>query len=257
MVMRRLNATGAILLALLLIAGMAMLPRGIAGISDLLTNEKAGTASMQTVELDFYSAKKDEPGYMMRKLALEQRMTTVPIKPEQAKMTEAEVLRAATDGMTPYIEANMFKWFEYQYCSTEPYLCIDSENKNNNTICWGVTFAVENKPYHNLFLHIDDETGKILYINYETDGPDKYSYYYPDNQRLMMEGFVDSFFGPLNLASHQLSEYKNLVSQTVAEQKLTDDVTCVRYTFEDSLYGTINMDFQISPTGFNVTYQGE
>ena len=81
MVMRRLNATGAILLALLLIAGMAMLPRGIAGISDLLTNEKAGTASMQTVELDFYSAKKDEPGYMMRKLALEQRMTTVPIKP--------------------------------------------------------------------------------------------------------------------------------------------------------------------------------
>ena len=255
--MRRLNSTGAIILAALLIAGMAMLPRGIAVISDMFANEKSGISSMHTVELNFYSEKTDEPGYMMRKLALEQRMTTIPIKPEQAKMTEDEVLSAATDGMTPYIEANMFNWFEYQYCYTEPYLCIDSENKNNNTICWGVTFVVEKKPYHNLFLHIDDETGKILYINYETYGPDKYSYYYPDNQRLMMEGFVDSFFGPLNLTSHQLSEYKNLLSQNVTERKLTDDVTCVRYTFEDSRYGTINLDFQISPTGFNVAYWGE
>ena len=91
-------------------------------------------------------------------------------------------------------------------------------------------------------------------MEYETDGPDQFDYYYPDNQRLMMEGFVDSFFGPLNLTSYQLSEYKNLVSQNVTERKLTDDVTCARYTFEDSEYGIIIVEFIISPKGFLVSY---
>lgn len=252
--MRRVNAASAILLAFLLIAGMAMLPRVIADISDMLTNEKSGTVSMQTVELDFYSDKADEPGYMMRKLALEQRMNTIPIKPEQAKMTEEEVQIAAVDGMAPYIEAKMFSWFEYSFCSTEPYLCIDPEDKNNNTIFWGVSFTAESKPYRNLFLHIDDETGKILYINYGTDGPDMYTYYYPENQRLLMEGFTESFLLPLNLVSDHLGDYKNLVSQNITERKLTEEVTCLQYTFEDKQYGIINVEFYITPAGFWVNY---
>ena len=139
----------------------------------------------------------------------------------------------------------------------EPYIGIDPADKSKNIIFWAVTFTVKKSPYHQLFLHIDDETGKILYMEYETDGPDQFNYYYPDNQRLMMEGFVDSFFGPLNLASHQLSEYKNLVSQNVMERKLTDDVTCVRYTFEDSEYGIIHVEFHITPKGFLVSYPSE
>lgn len=252
--MRRRNATGALILAFVLLAGMAMLPRGIAVISDLLTNKKAGIASMQTVELDFYSSKKDEPGYMMRKLALEQRMTTVPIKPKQAKMTEEEALTAAFEGMKPYIEAEMFSWFDFSFSGAEPYLGIDPEDKNNNTIFWGVSFVAEGKPYQNLFLHIDDETGKILYINYGTDGPDQYTYYYPENQRVLMEGFTDSFFTPLNLLTEHLDEYKNLISTNMTERKLTDDVTCLLYTFEDKQYGIIDVEFYITPAGFWVNY---
>ena len=255
--MSRLKAVFAVLISLALIAGFALLPKGIAIVSDFLSNGKPGTASMDTVELTVYSDQTDEPGYMMRKLALYQNMTTIPISPDQAKMTEEEVLTAAIEGMTLYMEANMFEWFEYHYSGVEPYIGIDPADKSKNIIFWAVTFTVKKAPYHQLFLHIDDETGKILYMEYETDGPDQFNYYYPDNQRLMMEGFVDSFFGPLNLASHQLSEYKNLVSQNVMERKLTDDVTCVRYTFEDSEYGTIHVEFQITPKGFLVSYPSE
>lgn len=255
--MYRLKAVFAVLLSLILITGLALLPRGIAGISDFLSNGKPGTASMNTVELTVYSDQTDEPGYMMRKLALYQNMTTIPISQDQAKMSEEEVFTAAIDGMALYMEANMFEWFEYHYSSAEPYIGIDPADKSKNMIFWAVTFAVKNDPYHQLFLHIDDETGKILYIEYETDGPDQFNYYYPDNQRLMMEGFVDSFFRPLNLVSHQLSEYKNLVSQNIMERKLTDDVTCVRYTFEDSKYGVIIVEFLISPKGFIVSYPSE
>ena len=248
----------ALILTVLLIAVLALLPQAIAGVSDFIGNEKPGTAPMQSVELALGADKMDEPGYMMRKLALEQRMTTIPIEPEQATMTGEEVLTAALDGMTAYMEANMFTWFEYTFCGAEPYLGIDPMDKNNNTIFWGVTFAYDNydkDPYQNLFMHIDDETGKILYINYETYGEDRFKYYYPENHRLMMEGFVDSFFSPLNLT--QRSEYENLLGESVVERDLTDDVTCVLYTFEDAQYGTINVEFYITPLGFNVYFPSD
>lgn len=253
--MRRLKTVSAILSALVLIAGLALLPQGIAGISDLLTNGKPEMASIHTVELALTSDQTDEPGYMMRKLALEQRMTTIPIKPEQAKMTEEEVLDAARDGMKVYMEAKMFDWFEYDFCSAEAYLGIDPEDKNNNTIFWGVSFEIQDKTYHQLFLHIDDETGKILFISYETYGEDLYNYYYPDNQRRMIEGFVDSFFGSLNLTNR--NEYENLLAESVSEQEETDDMTRVRYTFVDARYGSINIEFYICPFGFYVAFPSE
>lgn len=253
--MNKLKPVWVLLLTVLLIAVFALLPQAIAGVSDFIGNEKPGTAPMQSVALALGTDKTDEPGYMMRKLALEQRMTTIPIEPEQATMTEEEVLTAAQSGMTVYMEANMFTWFDYTFCSAEPYLGIDPEVKNNNTIFWGVTFTTKDDPYHYLFLHIDDETGKIIFINYETYGEDQYNYYYPENQRLMMEGFVDSFFGSLNLT--QRSEYENLRAESVSEPKVTYDVTCMRYTFEDTEYGVINVEFYITPAGFYVYFPSE
>lgn len=251
--MYRNKTLSAVVLALVLILGMALLPQGIAGISDYLTNEKPGTASIQNVELALNSDKTEEPGYMMRKLALEQRMTTIPIKPEQATMTKEEVLTAALDGMAVYVEAEVFEWFEYDFSAVDPYLGVDTENKNNNSIFWTVTLSRPYEPYQDLFLHIDDETGKILFLSYETYGQDQYKYYYQENQRLMMEGLVDAFLWPLNLTLGQLSEYEGLLGCSVEEQELTDDVTCVVYTYEDAAYGTIRVDFQITPRGLRIS----
>lgn len=255
--MGRLKTGFALLMTTLLLVALALMPQAIAKISDFTENKQPGTAPMQSVELALGADKTDEPGYMMRKLALVQRMTTIPIKPEQAAMTIEEVLAAAQSGMTVYVEANMFAWFAYTFCSVEPYLGIDPEDKNNNAIFWGVTFATKDDPYQHLFMHIDDETGKIIFINYETYGADQYNYYYPENQMLMMEGFVDAFLRPLNLTLGQLGEYKNLMDVSTAEQMQTYDVTCVRYTFEDARYGTICVEFYITPAGFYVHFPSE
>lgn len=254
--MHRLKTVLAVLLSLVLLAGLALLPKGIAGISDFLTNEKPGTASIHAVELSVYSDQTDEPGYMMRKLALEQRMTTIPIEPEQATMTEEEVLNAALEGMVAYEDANVFEWFEYTFFSAEPYLGMDPENQNNNSIFWGVQFTREEKPYQNLFLHIDDETGRILYLSYETYGPDADKYYEPENQRLMMEGFVDAFFRPLKLTASEMSEYKNFIGTEISEKETPDDETIVSYTYEDAIYGAVHVTFHISPEGLHV-FPGE
>lgn len=247
--MGKRKAVAAVLAALILIAGMAVLPRGIAGITDLMTNEKPGTASIHTVELSIYSDQADKPGYMLRKLALEHWMTSIPITPEQARMTEEEVLNAALDGMAAYIEAGVFEWFEYSFSAAEPYLGVDTMNKSNNSIFWAVTLTYPYDAYQSLFLHIDDETGKIIYLSYETYGPDQYKYYYPENQHLMMDRFVDAFLRPLNLTLEQLSEYDGLLGYSAEELEVTDDVTYVVYTYEDAQYGTVHIDFQITPRG--------
>lgn len=254
--MHRLKTAGAVFLSLTLIAGLALLPKAISCISDNLANEKPGTASIHAVELRVYSDQTDEPGYMMRKLALEQQMTTLPIEPEQASMTAEEVLNAALEGMEPYLDANVFEWFDYTYFSAEPYLVMDPENQSNNSIFWGVQFTQENKPYHDLFLHIDDETGSILYLHYETYGPDADKYYEPENQRLMMEGFVDAFFCPLKLTASDMSVYKNFIGMEVNEQETPDDSTIVAYTYEDAAYGTVHVTFHISPEGL-LAFPGE
>lgn len=254
--MYRLKAVIAVFLSLVLIAGLALLPKGIAGISDYLSNEKPGTASIHTVELSVYSDQTDEPGYMMRKLALEQRMNTIPIEPEQATMTEEEVLNAALEGMVAYEDAEIFEWFEYTFFSAEAYLGMDPENQNNNSIFCGVQFTREEKPYQNLFLHIDDETGRILYLSYETYGPDADKYYEPENQRLMIEGFVDAFFRPLRLTPSDMSVYKNFIGIEVNEQETPDEVTVVSYTYDDAVYGAVHVTFHISPEGLHV-FPGE
>lgn len=250
--MNKIKTVFAVLLSLVLIAGLALLPKGIAGISEYLSNEKPGTASIRTVELTVYSDQADEPGYMMRKLALEQRMTTLPIEPKQASMTEEEVLNAALEGMEPYVDANIFEWFEYSFFSAEAYLGMDPENQSNNSVFWGVRFTHEEKPYRNLFLHIDDETGSILYLSYETYGPDAGKYYEPENQRLMMDDFVDAFFLPLNLTTDQMSMYKNFIGMEVKENEIPDDATIVSYTYEDAVYGAVHVTFHISPEGLRV-----
>lgn len=254
--MHRLKTVLAVLLSLVLIAGLALLPKGIAGISDFLTNGKPGTASIHAVELSVYSNQADEPGYMIRKLALEQRMNTIPIEPEQATMTEEEVLNAALEGMVAYENAGIFEWFEYTFFSADPYLGMDPENQNNNSIFWGVQFAREEKPYQNLFLHIDDETGSILYLSYETYGPDADKYFEPENQRRMMVGFVDAFFRPLNLTTDQMSMYKNFIGIEVKENETPDDATIVSYTYDDAVYGAVHVTFHISPEGLHV-FPGE
>lgn len=249
--MGKLKTGVVLLMAAMMIAVLAWMPQTVSGVSDIIGNKKPGTAPMQSVELALSSDRMEEPGYMMRKLALEHGMNTVPILPEQATLTEEEAIHAAMDGMMVYVEAKLFEWFEYELVDAQPYLGVDPEDKSNNSIIWGVNFFKKGEPYNNLFLHVDDETGKIIFISYETYGEDQNRYYDPEDRRLMMEGFVDSFLGPLNLT--QLSEYENLDSECVPEMLSPKEVS-VRYTFEDAHYGIINLEFVIYPFGFYVIF---
>lgn len=246
--MNKLKTVALLLFPLLLIAALSALPRAVAVISDIRATEKPNSAPMQSVELDFDSEKAEKTGYMMRKLALEQRMTDIPIVPEQASMTSEEVIDAALSGMEAYTQVDLFEWFEYTYCSAEPYLAVDIEQKNNICIFWGVTFSYEKDPYNYLFLHIDDETGKIVYINYTTGDKEPYLAVDREKQMRMLDGFADAFFHPLNLMTEEELEV------SVTDQNMLDNGFSATYTFEDAEYGTICVELRITPEGFRVLF---
>ena len=259
--MTKVKKTAVVLLAILLIAGFALLPQAVSALSDRKENRKAGTAPVQSVDLIIDAIPNSEanavatPGYMLRKLAMEQNMTSVPILPDAAVMTQAEALAAAREAMDIYVENSVFEWFEPTYSMAEPYLGIDPDNMSNSAIFWAVNFTRDSKEgYHSLFIHIDDQTGKILYIKYETFGKNDYPFYYPENQRSTMAGFVNAFLYPLGLEGVDTREYEGLVDIGISEENLSDGYLCTQYTFVDAQYGKICLEFHVTPSGFYVHY---
>ena len=242
-----------LVLAMLLIGCCGILPRLAGEITDRLNRNQSGTAPIQSVELTLSGSEQEQPGYMLRKLALERDMTTLPIAAEQASMTEEEVIAAAVAGMDIYIDAGIFDWFDYTYQGVEAYLGIQPSDKHNHAIFWSVTFINESEPYNCLFLHIDDETGKIIYIKYEDGGPARL---FTDKEaaKRVMDRFIQAFLSPLSLMPEQVWEYENLEG-TVSQSMLHDsELSMAAYSCRDLEYGRITVEFNIIPCGFYVYF---
>ena len=252
MVMRKLKTLLILMLTGLLFAFFAFLPRLTGAFYDDRLQGQSGSAPIQSVELVLNDMDSDAPGYMLRKLALERSMTDVPITSQQASMTEEEVIAAAQAGMEIYVDAGIFEWFDCTYQGAEPYFGLEPSDKSRHMIFWSVIFTNENSPYQSLLLHIDDETGKIIYIKYETY--EKRDFADDVTRQKMMEGFVYAFLSPLSLLPSQIGEYENLngtISQEITEYP--DNSTMV-YTYRDAQYGDIRVVFTIIPMGFYLVF---
>ena len=248
--MKQTRILAAAVLAVLLVASLGFLPHGIALVEDWMTTGKTGSASMKTIRLDIAENGPAGPNAMLQKLALEQRMTASPVKPTLASMTEAEVLAAAEAGLEVYMESGLLGWFDSCSCTAEPRLGMDPE-KDNSGVFWVVTFVSYTDPYHLLVLHIDDETGMILYIRYEMEGADR-EICEPERLLSMMEAFSHNFLSALNLVDPDA--YDNLLSVQVREPRVSDGVASARYSYEDAHWGMIHVEFYIIPSGFYVYF---
>lgn len=237
-----------LLVAALIVAG-AFLPRITAAITDNSTNGKAETAPMQSVELALGESS-HEPLDMLRKLALADHMSTVPISADQAALTEEEVYSAVEKHMQDYAASGIFEMFTPTYTSVETLLAIDPYGTDNYGIIWTVNLVSGDGPYRSLFLHIDDETGKILFMDYETHGEDRFNYY-PEYQSYVMGVFAGNFFSQLGLAE----ELQYMKNATVTSIATTQECSEVCYSFDDLTYGEINLYFSVYPNGFRAYYR--
>ena len=249
--MRKLRIGMILILTLALIIVGAYLPRIAAAVEDWMNNEKSNFAPMQSVQLEFRDNEQQNAAYMLRKLALENNMNTIPITPKEATMTEEEVYEAAMEGMEAYSDLGIFRWFKDTYRNAEPYLAIDPDDADNFIIFWAVNIVKEDKPYYNLFLHLDDETGKILYIDYVNYDTENYMFM-PEDQRRSMEGFTDTYFHQLGLSEAMADT--DIMKVSVAELNLDSESTAVRYSFTETDYGRIDIEFHFYPNGFYIDF---
>lgn len=243
--MRKLHIALILALTAGLIALGAFLP-GIAGAAaDLIATASVRSAPMESVELEFSNGQ-DDPARMLRKLALEQHMNTLPVTAQETSMTEEAVFAAVESCMEAYVSEELFYWFKDTYRMAEPYLAISRDDTSNVSIFWAVHIVHEGDPYRNLFLHVDDETGKILYLDYVTYDPD--STFYPEDQSRVVDTLAQIYFDQLGLTEPAASD-----SVTV-DELVDNDVHCLRYTFPDTDYGSIVIEFYSKPNGFYILF---
>ena len=132
---------------------------------------------------------------------------------------------------------------------------IDAGNISQTGVFWGVTYVNEKSPYQYLFVHIDDETGKIYFLNYEDYGKESaYSETSPEytaQMNYILDNFTRIFFYQLGLADvKKFYDSKALVE----EEEVDGGVYLRRYVMEDDEYGEISIEFYANPSGFRLYY---
>lgn len=253
--MRKLIPAVTTLLALALIFAGAFLPQITAFLMDRSENGKTGSAPIQSVELNLRDVTSTE--YAAQRLILMQQLTSMPIDASEASMTVDEVYAAVEENMKDYEAAGIFNWFPYTSRTAEPYLGVNSQDTSQTTVFWAVTFVNEKSPYQSLFVHLDDLSGKIYYLNFEDYG--KESAYpvpspeYTAHMNYILDNFTRIFFYQLGLAEvRQYYDSKGLVEQ----EEVDGGVFMRRYTMGDEQYGEITIEFYASTGGLHSYYHG-
>lgn len=247
--MKKLKSALLILLTAALIVCGAVLPGAASAAMDHMDSQNPGSAQIQSVQLQFDGSDPSEP--LIRKLAIRSQMDTIPITASGAAMTEDEVFSAVESCMDMYVSNGIFSWFEDTYRTAEPYLAINPNDTDEYYVFWAVHIVREDDLYNNLFLHLDDESGKILYLDYVTYDPDRS--FFPEDQAYALDALTGIYFEQLGLSemadpslSTDVTVYDNIDG--------ADDVWSRRYTFRDSESQGFTIEFYVKPKGFYILF---
>ena len=198
--MRKLKNALILLLTAVLIALGAALPKITAAIVDWEKADQSGSREMTPIALDVNGEVRSLSA--VEKIDLLRKGQMIAITEKEASMTEAEVNAAVETAMREYEDAGIFSWFDYEAWNVQPMLCIDPNAPENYAIFWSVTIVNKMEPYQTLGVDIDDETGKIYSIRY-----DSYGEYSPDGvwerNMAIMDAFVHVYLTQLGFLDEQ------------------------------------------------------
>lgn len=242
--LRKMKTLLLILLAAALLAACAALPAVAAAVQDRSAVNHSGFSGLKSVKLELHE--KDETLPMLGKLACLRNMASVNIAPIQASMTEEEAIAAAEAAMVLYEEAGIFQWLDLTCLSAVPKLSMDPEDASEFIMYWTVTFVGETDGGPSLLLDVDDDTGKILCISYAVYGSYTMDDVWERNAGIL-DAFTDIYFSQLGLTEAA----QQVISTGTGYKYFERDGECssAQYSFSDTVYGEINLEFSVDGAG--------
>lgn len=240
--MAKLKTGAILLLTLLIIAAVACLPKITATVLDEKRMGEASFHQVQSIQLEIH-----EKMPSLGRLAMINRMDGVielseSLAEKSASMAPEEVEEAALAALEPYIAAGLMQPFQKWNSEIRPLLGQGVDNPELVGIFWDVTFEIESAPeeFYYANLAIDDETGKLLLINYTSTYP-----IVETDRENLLEKFAEIYFTELDIP-----DYWYYATDDLETRYIGDNAWGVRYRFGDLIYGEVNVDLYSYEYGF-------
>ncbi len=248
--MYRFKTALALLFVTAVILGCGVLPKIAAAITDGVHQNAPGFAPMSAISFTPGVPETDTMQYYLDRLALHGNMYSMPVKAEAAAMTEEAVLAAAMEQMGAYESFGVLQHFEDGYTYAEPYYAIALNDVENTAVYWTVYSNTDTNPASSLLVYLDDATGKILSIDFEsTDIAEAYT---QEERRERIEWLAMTFMGQF------APENETLASRVfeVNEVEFSKNGTTYEYTLsgcEENQTRYVKIRVTLYNCGFRIT----
>ena len=171
--MRKQKIPLLVLLTIALLIAGANLPALAAAIQDKAIVNHADFGEMESLKLDFSDS---EVAPLLQKLALLRDGSFYTVSPSKTRIQHSEIEELVKGGLALYYQDELipYNWQGYEF-SAVPHLVYNDADKDTYAVFWVVSIHwLETRD--NLSLYVDDETGLILYLHYNTaNSPDVYT----------------------------------------------------------------------------------
>lgn len=232
-----------ILVTLALLVLFACFPAITSAVQDWEIMHRSAFGQIEPLQLDIRSS---VPA--MGKLAMMCRQEAlIEVSPDLAALTPSEVEQIACEAIGPYVDAGMadpFHQEESEFYVVRPVLVQVPEMPELSGIIWDVELHSDASAYYEFTVAIDDETGKVLLVGFHSD------YVIAESE---LSGFLDAF-AEIFFTGLEIEDYQHYVTTDMEKAYVGDQARAVRYSFPDTDFGQINVEFYVYQHGFYMEF---
>lgn len=237
--MHKIQTALAVLLTVVVLFSGAYIPTLTACFIDGKTTGKGTLSPMTSVELRIL-----QEISIAGKLAMMNRIDSLlPIRESKAGMTGEEVMNSVVENIKPYVDAQLSDFY-VDDVEMKPYLVQVLDKPELQRVIWKITVSGDAADYSVYDLVIDDETGKILSINYTSENPQNP---YGIDETLSL--FADIFFSNLGIENHW-----DFIVEDLEYAYTGDHTIAVQFQLKDQRFGDIYIDMYVHDNGFYIEF---
>ncbi len=192
--MYKLRTALLLLLVMAVILGCGALPEIAGSIADGVNQNVPGFAPMVSVSFTPSVPETVTMQYYLDRLALHGNMYSMPVKTEVAAMTEEAVFAAAMEQVQEYEIFGVCLPFADSSVQVESLFAIDIDDVDHTAVYWTVYANTTANPADSLLVYLDDATGKIISIDFESTDS-LYKDYTVDERRELIDRLAMTFMG--------------------------------------------------------------